>query len=104
MEIDSKSLTGNTIIPINQWYHLAFVYSGKTATIYVNGGQSGKKDNFRSSSSIATTRLYNSFGSSVQYGDIGDVQLDEIKLYNQGLTQAQVQLDKNTVGFPSGIC
>jgi hypothetical protein len=99
----SKSFTGDIFTAVNKWYHIAFVYSGTTGTIYVNGTMSDTRTGFTSSSLINASRLYNYFGGSYSNNYIGDVQLDEIKLYNKGLTQAQVQLDMNTVGI-SPVC
>jgi hypothetical protein len=110
MEIDTiagvgtgNQLTGSTAVPSGKWYHIAFVHSGSNFTVYVNGTLSGTLSGTVSSSSINTTRLYNYFGASSK-GRFGDMHLDEVKLYNKALTQAQVQLDWQSVGIPSGVC
>jgi hypothetical protein len=106
VDLGSRGFTdvhGSTCLSTGLWYHVAFVHSGATFTIYVNGAQSAGLSNAVSSSTMNTTRLYNYFGYS-QNGYCGDVLLDEIKLYNKALTQTQIQLDMNTVGIPSGIC
>jgi hypothetical protein len=107
MEIVSGSIgtyfRGSTVVSTGLWYHVAFVHSGTTLTLYVNGAVSGSRTGGAPSSLMNITRLYNYFGYS-ESGWIGNVLLDEIKLYNKALTQAQIQLDMNTVGIPSGIC
>jgi hypothetical protein len=111
MEIDTiagsaagNALTGNYAPSVNTWHHLAFVHSGTTFTLYLDGVTvAGTLSGTVSSSALNITRLYNYFGTS-QNGHLGDVQLDEIKLYNKALTQTQVQLDMNAVGIPNGVC
>jgi hypothetical protein len=99
----SNHLYGSSAVPNGTWYHLALVYSGTVGTLYVNGTVLGNCTTFADQSAINVTRVYNYFGYSSFWG-AGDVQLDEIKLYNKALTQSQVQLDMNSVGIPSGIC
>jgi hypothetical protein len=76
--------------------------------MYVNGSLSGSITPvvYTNSSTINVTRTMNYFG--VMYDGFSfpyNGMLDEIKLYNVALTQTQVQLDMNTVGFPAtGIC
>jgi hypothetical protein len=95
---------GSISVPPNTWYHLAYVYNGTNAYIYVNGTLSASSSNFYASSTINATRSSATFGYST-LGYWGSVSLDEIKLYNKALTAAQVQLDMNTLGIPkSGIC
>jgi hypothetical protein len=96
-------MPGSLIVPIGTWYHLAMVYSGTVGTLYVNCTVSGTFNSFSDSSTINVTRLYNYFGYS-PFWLTGDLQLDEIKLYNKALTQSQVQLDMNNVGISQGIC
>jgi hypothetical protein len=79
------------------------VYSGTVGTLYVNGTVSGTFTTFPDSSTVNVTRIYNYFGYSIFWG-FGDMQMDEIKLYNKALTQSQIQLDMNSVGIPLGIC
>jgi hypothetical protein len=99
----ANRLFGSLVVPTGTSYHVAMVYSGTIGTLYVNGAVSGSITSFPNSSTINVTRVYNYFGYSPFWG-FGDVQLDEIKLYNKALTQSQVQLDMNSVGIPSGIC
>jgi hypothetical protein len=79
-------LCQENFISIKLWYHLAFVYNGTSTTIYVNGTVPATvTGGVVSSSLINTTSFYNFFGKD-QYGRFCDAQLDEICLYNKGLT------------------
>jgi hypothetical protein len=99
-------VSGKIYTPANTWYHLAYVYKGTSVYIYVNGvlSTSGSSGGFPASSTLNTNRVYNFFGRDL-FNNFGNVQLDEIKIYNKALSLAQVQLDMNTVGIPScGVC
>jgi hypothetical protein len=43
--------SGATLIPLNAWTHLAFVLSGSTGTIYINGTQVGQSSSWNITSS-----------------------------------------------------
>jgi hypothetical protein len=75
--------------------------------IYVNGSLSGSYTAiYTNSSTMNTIRTMNYFGVKIDGStQVYNGLLDEIKLYNVALTQSQIQLDMNTVGFPAtGIC
>jgi hypothetical protein len=83
---------------------VAYVYQQTNVRIYVNGELSGNKSGFPASSSLSVTRNSNFFGT-LRRESMPSVYLDEIKIYNKALSQAQVQIDVNTVGLAkSGIC
>jgi hypothetical protein len=95
-------------VPVDSWYHLAYVYEETTVEIYVNGTLSRKNSDFVASSAIKTFRESNFIGmgefSNKQYY-VSNIVLDEIKLFNKALTREQVLLDMNAVnGIASGIC
>jgi hypothetical protein len=98
---NTPSVTGSIRIPVGVWYHVAFVYSYKTGNIYVNGTLSASSSSFFESKTVIGMRTDNNFGYSDIYTNNGDVSLDEIKLYNRALSQAQVQKDMNTMGVPA---
>jgi hypothetical protein len=102
---DNMNVGGNVAVttiavPIGVWYHLAFAYnnSGGSVKIYVNGTLAGNRTGIPTSLGLYSNRTGNIIGYA------GNHQLDEIKLYNKTLNQAQVQLDMANVGIPSGVC
>jgi hypothetical protein len=100
----NKALHGSIKIQAGDWYHLAYVYSDTTSYIYVNGTMSASQSGFSPSSKLNTTRLYNYFGRALN-GQVANILLDEIKIFNRALSQAQINVDMNTVGVPSSeIC
>jgi hypothetical protein len=100
-----SQLKGINKVPILQWYHFAIVYKEKNAYMYVNGELTGSSSKMPDSSKINASHELNYFGKYHSNAYIINAQLDEIKIYNKGLSEAQVKLDMNTVGMPSsGIC
>jgi hypothetical protein len=98
-------VTGSVIVTKGTWYHVAFVYAGNALYIYANGSLSASVTGLTPSSTMNVTRLHNFFGKAYDSKHVANVHLDEIKLYNQALTQEQVQRDMNAVGIPvSGMC
>jgi hypothetical protein len=104
------SVTGAIKTPVNKWYHLAYVYSGTTMTIYVNGVLSARNTKMTDSNKMAKNHELNYFGRTTDVAQSGilavaNLLFDEIKLYKIALTQEQIVQDMNTVsGIPAGIC
>jgi hypothetical protein len=108
---DIRYVNGLIKTPPGAWNHLAYVYENLDLRIYVNGALSTASGSVRgssliSSSSVNTTRLFNYLGmAKLDQFYVGDFMLDEVKLYNKALSQAQVQLDMAAAsGVASGIC
>jgi hypothetical protein len=98
------NLIGSTNVPASTWYHLAYVYSGKSGSIYVNGRSPSSSSYFPHSSAVNATRAKNYFGLNPS-GEHAYVQLDEIRLYNKALTETQIKLDMKGAGVAAvGIC
>ena len=83
---------GSAALTANTWTHLAMTYDGTTLKIYVNGAlvtstaQSGTM-------TTSTTRC-----RSAAIGPTGNTSglIDEVRVYNIALTQAQIQTDMAT--------
>ncbi len=78
------NLIGNIAIDDGQWHHVAVVYDGVTKSIYIDGVLDV---------SVAATGAINYFSNiPLRIGDLGfDGRLDDLRLYQGGLTQAEVQ-------------
>ena len=83
---------GSSVLPLNTWTFLSATYNGRTLTTYVNGTQVGSTTITRS---IYTTsdplRIGGDWDSEMFTGLI-----DNVRIYNTALTQAQIQSDMNT--------
>ena len=81
---------GVSTLPLNAWTHLAVTYDGAMLRLYVNGTQVGSQA--MTGSMVTSTGALRVGGNSV-WGEFFQGQIDEIRIYNRALTQAQVQAD-----------
>jgi len=90
---------GATTLQVGQWYHVAGVYNAgaQTMDVYLNG----VLDNGTQAGTITSTQK--NFSTNVNIGKFSSVSdsfflgtIDEVRIYNSALTQAQVQTDMNT--------
>lgn len=83
------NVTASTNLAAGSWFHIAGVYDGSYVKIYINGVLGGT-----GSQTISGNIVSNS--NNMQFGKYYDANymdglIDEIRLYNTGLTAAQVQ-------------
>jgi len=85
--ISGTSVTGDTVLGTNEWYHLVGTWNGSDMVLYVNG----KQNNTGSDSTIGTNTIpvtigtYNDRSQSVFNGT-----MDNLRIYNRSLTRDQV--------------
>jgi hypothetical protein len=82
-----------TALPANVWSHVASTYDGKTLRLFVNGAQAASTN---VSGSIATSTGPLRIGGNSLWGEFFQGRIDEIRIYNRALTQAEIQSDMNT--------
>jgi RHS repeat-associated protein len=90
---------GSTVIQPNTWYHVAGVYdaAARTMTVYVNG----VLDNGVLVGTVATSQVPSSMDVNIGrrpdtpalFNFIGTI--DEVRIYNRALSQAEIQTDMN---------
>jgi hypothetical protein len=85
-------LYGTTQIPLNTWTHLATTYNGFTLSLYVNGVLVASQT---ITGSILTSTGDLRIGGNSVWGEFFKGRLDEIRVYNRALTQAEIQSDMN---------
>ena len=78
-------------LPANAWTHLAVTYDGQIESLYVNGALASWT--FQLGSIVPSTGALRIGGGSLGYFQ---GFIDEVRLYNRALTQAQVLNDLNT--------
>jgi chitodextrinase len=84
---------GTSSLALNTWTHLATTYDGTTLRLYVNGVQVSSK---AQTGTMATSTNPLQIGGNAIYGQYFSGKIDEVRVYNGALTQAQVQTDMNT--------
>ncbi len=91
---------GTAALPLNAWSHLAMSWDGTTQRLYVNGNQVASR-------ALAGT-LPNSAGA-LRFGGNGvwpewfAGRLDEIRIYDRALSQAELQTDMTKPVTASGL-
>ncbi|MGB7768100.1 MAG: LamG-like jellyroll fold domain-containing protein [Verrucomicrobiia bacterium] len=81
---------GTIGLPANQWSHVAVTYNGTLLELYVNGvpvSSLAQTGNIASSTGALT------IGGDSYYGQYFWGIIDEVRVYNLALTQAQIQAD-----------
>lgn len=79
--------------PVDTWTHIAFTYDGTSVKGYLDGVQEF---------STPTTGSIQARGQSLRLGTDGQFyqnyygSLDDVRIYNRALTQAEIQTDMNT--------
>jgi fibronectin type 3 domain-containing protein len=88
-----RNATGTMVLPLNTWTHLAVTYNGSTFRLYVNGVQVASKSQ---TGTIASSTSPLRIGGNSVWGEYFNGLIDELRVYNTALTQAQIQSDMNT--------
>ncbi|MGB8437101.1 MAG: LamG-like jellyroll fold domain-containing protein, partial [Burkholderiales bacterium] len=95
----SKTLLGGPTLPVNTWSHVAATYDGATHKLYVNGelvnsqSQTGSID-------VSTGKLR--IGGNSVWGYYFAGYIDEVRVYNRALSEAEIGADSNAAGTGSG--
>src|SRR5206468_2767973 len=93
-----------TVRSLNVWYHVAGVYnaSARTLDIYVNG----VLNNGTLSGTIPASQINSAVNVNIGRRSGGyyfNGVIDDVRIYNRALSQAEIQADMNTpVGSPAG--
>lgn len=85
-------VTSSTVVQTNQWYHIAFSYDSNTARLYVNGALDNATNN---SQTVIDNSTSIRIGSAHDSGFEFPGRIDEVKIYNYGLSETQVVKDYN---------
>jgi glucose/arabinose dehydrogenase/chitodextrinase len=89
---NTQYLSGPTASPVNAWTYVALTYDGATMRLYINGTQVASR---AAGGAIQTTNSPLWIGGNSPYGEYFQGLIDEVRVYNRGLTQAEIQGDMN---------
>jgi hypothetical protein len=84
---------GPAALPLNTWTHLATTYDGATLRLYVN---SALVSSTAVSGTIVTSGQPLRIGGNAVWGEYFAGLIDEIRIYNRALSQAEIQSDMDT--------
>ncbi len=84
--------TGTTMLPLNTWTHVAGTYDGSALRLYVNGVL---VKTLALAGSLAVTPGALRIGGHAGAGQYFSGLVDEIRVYNRALSQAEIQADSN---------
>jgi hypothetical protein len=84
---------GNAQIPPNQWTHLAATYDGQYQSLYVNGVL---VDMIPQTDAITASTGVLQIGGNSLWGGYFQGYIDEVRIYNRALTNAQIISDSTT--------
>ena len=89
---------GTAALAVNTWTHLAVTYDGATLRLYVNGVQASSQAR---TGNLATSTSALQIGGDSTYGQYFTGTIDEVRIYNRALSQAEIQSDMTTpIGDP----
>jgi hypothetical protein len=87
-----KEVVGGTSLPANTWKHLAATYDGATLRLYVDAVQVAQ-GSITGALQVSNGALRIA-GHSI-LGDFFSGRIDEVRIYNKALTQAEIAADRN---------
>jgi hypothetical protein len=88
-----QSALGPTSLTPNTWTHLGVTYDGAMLRLYVNGALAGSK---AVGGAITPTTGALRIGGNNIWSEWFQGRIDEVRIYNRALTQAEIQNDLNT--------
>ena len=95
-----KEASMGSALPKGQWSHFAVVFNGSQAAFYVNGAPVSTP---ALAASITPRDTPLRLGADAQPGQYMNGSLDDVRLYNRTLTQAEIGDDMNTpLASPAG--
>jgi hypothetical protein len=83
---------GTAALAANTWAHLAATYDGATLRLYVNGAQVWS---VAQTGSVLTSANPLQIGADSLRGNFFTGIIDEVRIYNRALSQAEIQTDMN---------
>jgi len=89
----NQNTAAPTALALNAWTHLAATFDGATVRLYVNGAQVASQ---AQTTPLATTTGTLQIGGDSYPNEFFAGGIDEVRIYNRALTQAEIQSDMAT--------
>jgi hypothetical protein len=94
-----RAVTGTAVMPSNVWTHLAMAYDGAAMRLYVNGVL--VRSVARTGAILVTDGPLHIGGNEVWGGEFFQGLIDEVRIYNRALTQAEIAADMSAGTVPT---
>jgi hypothetical protein len=88
-----QNAVGNAGLPLDTWTHLALTYDAQTLKLYVNGALAGSKT--QTGAVPASTGVLRMGGNGI-WPEWFSGRIDNVRIYNRALSQAELQADMQT--------
>jgi methionine-rich copper-binding protein CopC len=88
-----RSADGTSVLPLNQWSHLAATYDGSLLRFFVNGTQVGSE---AVNGSLVTSTAALRIGGNSVWGEYFKGMIDEVRIYNRALSPTEILTDMST--------
>jgi hypothetical protein len=85
-------LVGPTALTKETWTHLALSYDGAKLRLYVNGALAETKSAAAAGANAASLEI----GASAFFNSYFKGLIDEVRVYDEALSEAQIQVDRDT--------
>ena len=86
-------ISGPSASPVGSWTHVALTYDGSQLRLFVNGVQVASA---AASGAIQASSSPLWIGGNQPYGEYFNGLIDDVRVYNRALTQAEIQTDMAT--------
>jgi prepilin-type N-terminal cleavage/methylation domain-containing protein len=87
-EDDDEGVSGNTVLALNMWYHVAAAWDGKDIRIYVNGVLNNTPRARKGPLPTDSRPVY--LGGRTGTSDILKGRLDDVRFYNRALSATEI--------------
>jgi glucose/arabinose dehydrogenase/PKD repeat protein len=84
---------GSALVPADTWTHLATTYDGSNLRLYVNGTLAATT---AATGGVVTSASPLRIGGNAIWGEYLGGVIDEVRVYNRALSQAEIQEDMNS--------
>ena len=86
-------VSGPSALPVKKWSHLASTYDGQSLRLFVNGNEVARRPQ---SGKIPVSGGKLRIGGNAIWGEYFTGRIDEVRIYNRALSQAEIVADANT--------
>ncbi len=88
-----QEILDSSLLPLDAWSHVAGTWDGSTLRVYVNGTPVANR---AAGGTLDATANPLHIGGNALWGEYLDGVMDEVRIYNRALSQAEIQTDMNT--------